>query len=237
MLEIRGLSVRYGQIQALDRLDMRVEEGEIISVIGANGAGKSTLLKAIAGLKLAMSGEILFEGKPLVSKSYEMVRRGVALVPEGRRVFGNLSVYENLVIGSYLQKDKRVFQEELDAVYQLFPRLKERWGQAAATLSGGEQQMLAIGRALMSKPRLLLLDEPSLGLAPKLVAEIFVKFKEINSMGVTILLVEQNARQALALSSRAYVTQTGRVIKEGRGKELLNDPEVQDAYLGARKRA
>lgn len=237
MLEIRGLSVRYGQIQALDRLDMRVEEGEIISVIGANGAGKSTLLKAIAGLKLAMSGEIRFEGKPLVSKSYEMVRRGVALVPEGRRVFGNLSVYENLVIGSYPQKDKRVFQEELDAVYQLFPRLKERWGQAAATLSGGEQQMLAIGRALMSKPRLLLLDEPSLGLAPKLVAEIFVKFKEINSMGVTILLVEQNARQALALSSRAYVTQTGRVIKEGRGKELLNDPGVQDAYLGARKRA
>ncbi len=236
MLDVKDLSVRYGQIQALDHLSMHIRAGEIVSVIGANGAGKSTLLKSIAGLRLAMAGRITFEGKALVSKSFEMVRRGVALVPEGRRVFGNLTVYENLVIGSYLQKDKQVFQQELAEVYQLFPRLKERKSQPAATLSGGEQQMLAIGRAIMSRPKLLLLDEPSLGLAPKLVGEIFVKFKEINGLGVTLLLVEQNARQALALSDRAYVMQTGRIIKEGKGRELLQDPEVQDAYLGARKR-
>ncbi|MEA4891465.1 MAG: ABC transporter ATP-binding protein [Peptococcaceae bacterium] len=236
MLDVKDLSVRYGQIQALDHLSMYIRAGEIVSVIGANGAGKSTLLKSIAGLRLAMAGRITFEGKALVSKSFEMVRRGVALVPEGRRVFGNLTVYENLVIGSYLQKDKQVFQQELAEVYQLFPRLKERKSQPAATLSGGEQQMLAIGRAIMSRPKLLLLDEPSLGLAPKLVGEIFVKFKEINGLGVTLLLVEQNARQALALSDRAYVMQTGRIIKEGKGRELLQDPEVQDAYLGARKR-
>ena len=233
MLEIRGLSVRYGQIQALDRLDMRVEEGEIISVIGANGAGKSTLLKAIAGLKLAMSGEIRFEGKPLVSKSYEMVRRGVALVPEGRRVFGNLSVYENLVIGSYLQKDKRVFQEELDAVYQLFPRLKERWGQAAATLSGGEQQMLAIGRALMSGPKLLMLDEPSLGLSPLLTEKLFELILEIRNQGTTILLVEQNAVSALSIANRGYVLKVGHITQSGTGQELLESQDILASYLGA----
>jgi branched-chain amino acid transport system ATP-binding protein len=236
MLQVKDLSVFYGKIQALANLSIEIEQGEIISMIGANGAGKSTLLKAIAGLRLDMSGSIIFEGESLSSKTHENVKKGIALVPEGRRVFGNLSVYENLVMGSYLQKDKKVFKEDIDSVYELFPRLNERKKQVASTLSGGEQQMLAIGRAIMSKPKLLLLDEPSLGLAPKLVSEIFVKFEKINKMGLTILLVEQNARQALALSHRAYVLQTGRVIKQGLGKDLLADPEVQEAYLGSRKK-
>jgi branched-chain amino acid transport system ATP-binding protein len=237
MLQVKDLSVFYGKIQALDHLSMEIRQGEIISMIGANGAGKSTLLKAIAGLRLQMNGAITFEGEPLVSKTHETVKRGIALVPEGRHVFGNLSVYENLVMGSYLQKDKKVFKDDLDSVYELFPRLFERQKQTASTLSGGEQQMLAIGRGLMSKPKLLLLDEPSLGLAPKLVGEIFVKFEKINKMGLTILLVEQNARQALALSHRAYVLQTGRVVKQGQGKALLADPEIQEAYLGARQKS
>jgi len=237
MLQVKDLSVFYGKIQALDHLSMEIRQGEIISMIGANGAGKSTLLKAIAGLRLQMTGSIAFQGEPLVSKTHETVKRGIALVPEGRHVFGNLTVYENLVMGSYLQKDKKVFKDDLDSVYELFPRLFERQKQTASTLSGGEQQMLAIGRGLMSKPKLLLLDEPSLGLAPKLVGEIFVKFEKINKMGLTILLVEQNARQALALSHRAYVLQTGRIVKQGLGKELLADPEIQEAYLGARQKA
>jgi len=237
MLQVKNLSVFYGKIQALDHLSMEIRQGEIISMIGANGAGKSTLLKAIAGLRLQMTGSIAFQGEPLVSKTHETVKRGIALVPEGRHVFGNLTVYENLVMGSYLQKDKKVFKDDLDSVYELFPRLFERQKQTASTLSGGEQQMLAIGRGLMSKPKLLLLDEPSLGLAPKLVGEIFVKFEKINKMGLTILLVEQNARQALALSHRAYVLQTGRIVKQGLGKELLADPEIQEAYLGARQKA
>ena len=237
MLQVKDLSVFYGKIQALDKLSMEIHQGEIISMIGANGAGKSTLLKAIAGLRLQMNGSITFEGEPLVSKTHETVKRGIALVPEGRHIFGNLTVYENLVMGSYLQKDKKVFKDDLESVYELFPRLFERQKQTGSTLSGGEQQMLAIGRGLMSKPKLLLLDEPSLGLAPKLVSEIFKKFEKINKMGLTILLVEQNARQALALSHRAYVLQTGRIIKQGLGKDLLADPEVQEAYLGAKQKA
>ena len=236
MLTVKELNVYYGKIQALNNISIHINNGEIIAVIGANGAGKSTLLKTIAGLKLQMNGTLIFDNFPLVSKSHEMVKRGIALVPEGRRVFGNMTVLENLIIGSYLQKNKTEVNAELESIYALFPRLLERKSQIAATLSGGEQQMLAIGRALMSKPRLLLLDEPSLGLAPMLVSEIFVKFKEINQRGVTILLVEQNARQALALAHRAYVMQTGRIIKEGIGKELLRDPQVQEAYLGVRKK-
>ena len=235
MLTIKELNVHYGKIQALNNISMHINHGEIIAVIGANGAGKSTLLKTIAGLKLQINGNMVFDNAPLVSKSHVMVKRGIALVPEGRRVFGNLTVLENLIMGSYLQKHKAEVKEELESVYALFPRLLERINQTAATMSGGEQQMLAIGRALMSKPRLLLLDEPSLGLAPLLVSEIFVKFKEINQRGVTILLVEQNARQALNLAHRSYVMQTGRIVKEGAGKELLRDPQVQEAYLGVRK--
>lgn len=235
MLQIKELDVFYGPIQALKNVSIEVHQGEIVAIIGANGAGKSTLLKSIAGLRMQSQGQILYKGKDLPQRTHEVVNRGIALVPEGRRIFGNLTVYENLLMGSYLRKDKKEFQADLEAVYTLFPRLLEREKQIASTLSGGEQQMLAIGRALMSRPELLLLDEPSLGLAPKLVGEIFIKFKEINRNGMTILIVEQNAKQALGLAHKAYVLVTGKIMKYGLGKELLEDPEIQQAYLGKRK--
>ena len=237
LLKTNDLSVFYGNIQALDKVNICINEGEIVSIIGANGAGKSTLLKAIAGIKLSrVTGSIDYQDKPLSQRLNNRVKDGIALAPEGRRIFANLSVQENLIMGAYLNKDKKKYDEDLESVYELFPRLKERARQAGGTLSGGEQQMLAIARAMMSRPRLLMMDEPSLGLAPKLVSEIFVKFKQINELGVTILLVEQNANQALGLSDRAYVLQTGRIIGEGTGKELLADPAVQEAYLGKRKK-
>ncbi|MDK2878936.1 MAG: branched-chain amino acid transport system ATP-binding protein [Thermoanaerobacteraceae bacterium] len=234
ILKITDLNVFHGPIHAIKKVNLHVKEGEIVAIIGANGAGKTTLLNTIAGLKKKTDGEILYQGEPLPEKSHEVLKKGIALCPEGRRVFGNLTVYENLIMGGYLMKYKKDFEKEVEAVYHIFPRLHERRNQIASTLSGGEQQMLAIGRALMSKPRLFLLDEPSLGLAPLLVQEIFNKFIEINQMGVSILIVEQNAKHALMLSSRAYVLQTGNVIKEGPSKNLLNDPQIQEAYLGKR---
>lgn len=237
LLKTDSLSVFYGNIQALNNVSIEIEESEIVSIIGSNGAGKSTLLKAIAGVRLSrVSGSIEYMGQPLESKVSSRVRSGIALAPEGRRIFWNLTVQENLTMGAYLNRDRQSYEEDLESVFELFPRLKERAKQESGTLSGGEQQMLAIARAMMSRPKLLLMDEPSLGLAPKLVSEIFVKFKQINSSGVTILLVEQNANQALALSDRAYILQTGRVVGTGTGKELLADPKVREAYLGARKK-
>jgi ABC-type branched-chain amino acid transport systems, ATPase component len=236
LLTVKDLSVFYGKIQALDKVSIHINEGEIVSIIGSNGAGKTTLLKAISGMHLhSLTGEIEFQGKKRTGGADERVKEGIALAPEGRRVFGNLTVYENLVMGGYLTRSNQEFEEGLKSVYELFPILEERRKQLASTMSGGEQQMLAISRALMSRPKLLMMDEPSLGLAPKLVSEIFVKFKKINQAGVTILLVEQNANQALALSHRAYVLQTGHIIGEGTGAELLADPKIQEAYLGRRK--
>jgi branched-chain amino acid transport system ATP-binding protein len=232
MLEIHGLTVHYGVIRGLCDVDIKVDEGEIVTIIGANGAGKTSLMNSISGQIKPDAGEILFEGQKLPSASHLVLQRGIALVPEGRRIFGNLNVHENLMMGAYLRNKKAEIAKDLEEVFSIFPRLKERIGQSASTLSGGEQQMLAIGRAMMSKPRLLLLDEPSLGLAPLLVKEIFRTIKTLNQRGVTVLLVEQNAKQALLLAHRAYVFQTGKVIKEGKARDLLNDPEVKEAYLG-----
>lgn len=234
ILEITDLDVFYGPIHALKKVSLHVNEGEIVAIIGANGAGKTTLLSTIAGLKQKTAGKIEYRGKPLPEKTHDVLKKSVALCPEGRRIFGNLTVYENLVMGGYLIREKEEFEKEVKAIFNLFPRLHERKNQISSTLSGGEQQMLAIGRALMSRPKLLLLDEPSLGLAPILVQEIFSKFKEINEMGVSILIVEQNAKQALMLSDSAYVMQTGNIVKVGRSKELLHDSEIQEAYLGKR---
>lgn len=232
ILEVRGLKVSYGAIRALLGVDILVKSGEIVCVIGANGAGKSTLLKAIMGEVRKESGSILFEGKPLPEKTYEVVERGLTLVPEGRRVFSNLTVYENLLMGAFPRNDKDGIERDLEWVYSLFPRLREREGQLAGTLSGGEQQMLAIARGLMRRPKILLLDEPSLGLAPILVNEIFKELKRINEEGVTILLVEQNAKQALKVSHRGYVLQTGRVVLEGSSSELLQKEDLLRSYLG-----
>lgn len=232
ILEVRDLKVSYGAIRALLGVTITVKRGEIVCAIGANGAGKSTLLKAIMGEVKRESGTILFEGKPLPEKTYEVVSRGLALVPEGRRVFANLTVYENLLMGAFPRDDKEGIRQDLDWVYSLFPRLKEREAQLAGTLSGGEQQMLAIARGLMRRPKILLLDEPSLGLAPILVKEIFKELKRINEEGVTILLVEQNAKQALNISHRGYVLQTGRVVLEGTSSELLQKEELVRSYLG-----
>lgn len=236
LLSVQNLSVTYGAIRALHGVSMEVYEGEIVCVIGANGAGKSTLLNAIMGVVRRESGEVIFDGKALAKRSYQVVAQGVSLVPEGRRIFSPLTVHENLMIGAFPRKDMRQIEEDLEWVYGLFPRLQERKDQYAGTLSGGEQQMLAIGRALMSRPRLLLLDEPSLGLAPILIRDIFKELKRINGEGVTILLVEQNARQALMLSNRGYVLQTGRIVLEGRSQDLLVNPDVTAAYLGKLKK-
>jgi branched-chain amino acid transport system ATP-binding protein len=233
MLELRNVSSGYGAIEALKGVNLRADRGEIVTLIGANGAGKSTTLRNITGLVPLTAGEILFEGKPLKGiPTHEITRMGISLVPEGRAIFANLTVLENLEMGAYLQKDRARNAREMERIYTLFPRLKERRKQAAGTLSGGEQQMLAIGRALMTGPRLLLLDEPSLGLAPLLVHTIFEAIDTINREGTTILLVEQNANAALKHSHRGYVLETGQIVMEGPSSELANDPRVKEAYLG-----
>ena len=234
ILEIKGLVVSYGGIEAVKGIDLTVEQGKIVTLIGSNGAGKSTTLKTIAGLVKPKSGSITFQGEPLLGKSTDqIVSRGVTLVPEGRRVFPNLTVEENLRIGAYLRKES--IRDDLDRVYALFPRLKEREWQMAGTLSGGEQQMLAVGRALMAKPQLVMMDEPSLGLAPIVVRGIFEIIREINRQGITVLLIEQNANMALKVADWAYVMQTGSILMRGPGAELAANEEVKAAYLGTAK--
>ena len=234
ILEIHDLVVSYGGIEAVKGIDLTVEQGKIVTLIGSNGAGKSTTLKTIAGLVKPKSGSILFNGEPLLGKSTDqIVSRGVTLVPEGRRVFPNLTVEENLRIGAYLRKES--IRDDLDRVYALFPRLKEREWQMAGTLSGGEQQMLAVGRALMAKPQLVMMDEPSLGLAPIVVRGIFDIIREINAQGITVLLIEQNANMALKIADQAYVMQTGVITLSGSGSALAANEEVRAAYLGKSK--
>ena len=233
MLKIEDLHVNYGGINALRGISIEVPDKEIVTLIGANGAGKSTTLRTITGLVKAASGSILWDGEELINKSIdEIFKSGIAMVPEGRRVFADLTVLENLRIGAFLRKDKEEIDKDIEWVYSLFPRLKERYWQLAGTLSGGEQQMLAVGRGLMSRPKLLMMDEPSLGLAPLVVQDIFSIIKEINKQGVTILLIEQNANMALRVADRGYVLETGRISKTGTGMELLNDESVKAAYLG-----
>ena len=233
MLTLENISVNYGAIEALKDISMHVEKGEVVTLIGANGAGKTTTLRTITGLLNPRRGRILFEGDDIASKpTHKLVARGISMSPEGRGVFANLTVRENLAMGAYLQKDKRVIAADMEKVFVMFPRLKERESQKAGTLSGGEQQMLAMGRALMSRPRMLLLDEPSLGLAPLVVHTIFEAIENIRSEGTTILLVEQNAHAALKHSDRAYVMETGRIIMEGSSKDLAADPRIKEAYLG-----
>ena len=237
ILSIKNLTVNYGAIQALKGADLDVYTGEIVAVIGANGAGKSTMMSAIVGAVPRAGGEVLLDGIPLPTKSYQIVKAGVSLSPEGRKVFAPLTVYENLEMGAFPLEDRSAIAEQLEKVYHLFPRLKERHNQYAGTLSGGEQQMLAIGRALMAQPRVLLLDEPSLGLAPIIINEIFKELTEVNKLlGMTILIVEQNARKALLLSHRAYVLQTGEITMEGNSPDLLKNPEIEAAYLGGKKK-
>lgn len=237
LLEVRDLHVAYGGVQALRGVSLDLNEGEIVTIIGANGAGKSTLLNAVSNLVKAQSGKILYEGMPLPVKPYMVVAKGLIQVPEGRQVFANLTVKGNLAVGAFLRKDKENIKKDMDYVYATFPRLEERQDQMAGSLSGGEQQMLAMGRALMSKPKALLLDEPSLGLAPIMVQEIFKVINKINKEGTPILLVEQNAHRALEIAHRAYVLEVGQIIREGKGVELLNDPVVQEAYLGTKSKA
>ncbi len=234
MLKINDLQVNYGGISAVKGINIHVPEKSIVTLIGANGAGKSTTLRAIAGLVKAKSGEIAFQGENILGMdTIDIVAKGITLVPEGRRVFANLSVLENLKIGAYLQKDG--IDEQILKVYDLFPRLKERSWQLAGTLSGGEQQMLAVGRALMAKPKLIMMDEPSLGLAPLIVNGIFDIIKEINKLGTTILLIEQNANKALKVADYGYVLETGNITMEGKGLDLLQDERVKEAYLGTSK--
>lgn len=234
MLKINDLQVNYGGISAVKGINIHVPEKSIVTLIGANGAGKSTTLRAIAGLVKAKSGEIAFQGENILGMdTIDIVAKGITLVPEGRRVFANLSVLENLKIGAYLQKDG--IEEQILNVYDLFPRLKERSWQLAGTLSGGEQQMLAVGRALMAKPKLIMMDEPSLGLAPLIVNGIFDIIKEINKLGTTILLIEQNANKALKVADYGYVLETGNITMEGKGLDLLQDERVKEAYLGTSK--
>ncbi|MDE7267166.1 MAG: ABC transporter ATP-binding protein [Lachnospiraceae bacterium] len=236
MLEIKDLNVSYGGIKAVKDISFHVEEGEIVTLIGANGAGKSSTLRSIVGLEKPESGSILFNEKEIASLPTDrIVVEGITLVPEGRRVFSDLTVLENLKIGAYMRKD--ALDEDIKWVYDLFPRLKERSWQLAGTLSGGEQQMLAIGRALMSRPKLIMMDEPSLGLAPIIVQGVFDIIREINKQGVTILLVEQNANMALKAAHRAYVMETGRITLSGTGKELAENEEIKAAYLGKSKEA
>ncbi|MGE7593005.1 ABC transporter ATP-binding protein [Peribacillus frigoritolerans] len=233
MLKIEDINVYYGNIQALKGVSMEINEGEIVTLIGANGAGKSTLLKTISGLLKPKQGKVLFEGDSIGGKAAQaIVKLGISHVPEGRRVFANMTVAENLELGAYLRKDKDGIHKDMEKVYELFPRLMERIKQQAGTLSGGEQQMLAMGRALMAKPRLLLLDEPSMGLAPLLVKQIFNIIQEISESGTTILLVEQNANLALSIADRAYVVETGRIVLSGNAEELTSSEEIKMAYLG-----
>ncbi len=233
MLKVEDLVVSYGGIEALKGISIEVEEGKIITLVGANGAGKSTTLRSIVGLVKPKSGKIIFEDKNLLNiQTKDLVKMGITLVPEGRRVFPNLSVLENLKLGAFARKDEINIKSDLEWVYSLFPRLKERTWQLAGTLSGGEQQMLAVGRALMSRPRLMMMDEPSLGLAPLIVKEIFRIIKEVNKKGVTILLIEQNANAALHIADTGYVLETGNIALKGTGKELLSNDDVKKAYLG-----
>ena len=236
MLEIKDLHVSYGGIQALRGVSLNVPDGKIVTLIGANGAGKSTLMRTISGLVKAQSGSILWNGQELLGKPIDqIVASGIARSPEGRRVFADLTVLENLKIGAYLRKDKAETEKDLEWVYSLFPRLKERSWQSAGTLSGGEQQMLAVGRALMSKPKLLMLDEPSLGLAPIVVREIFDIIRTVNQQGITVLLNEQNANMALKVADYAYVLETGTLTLSGTGAELLTNEQVKAAYLGKKR--
>ncbi|MEK7207474.1 MAG: ABC transporter ATP-binding protein [Pseudomonadota bacterium] len=233
MLEVRNLEVAYGGIRAVKGIDLAVKQGELVCLIGANGAGKSTTLKALCGMLAPAKGNVTYEGTSITGKpSHELVRRGIAHVPEGRGVFGRLTVEENLKLGAYARRDHDGVRTDMGRAYELFPRLFERKAQQAGTLSGGEQQMLAIGRALMSRPRLLLLDEPSMGLAPMLVQKIFATIKKIAEEGMTLLLVEQNAKLALEVSDRGYVMESGKIILTDSAAVLLKDPKVQQAYLG-----
>ena len=233
MLTLENVSVNYGAIEALTGIDMHVEQGEVVTLIGANGAGKTTTLRTITGLLETTEGRVMYEGKQISGvAAHKLVPMGIAMSPEGRGVFANLSVRENLEMGAYIRKDKKGIASDMERGFTLFPRLKEREQQKAGTLSGGEQQMLAMARALMSRPRLLLLDEPSLGLAPLVVHSIFQAIDEIRGEGTTILLVEQNANAALHHSDRAYVLETGRIVMEGDSKQLANDPRIKEAYLG-----
>ena len=234
MLKIDNLHVSYGGIRALQGVSLEVPDGKIVTLIGANGAGKSTTLRTISGLVKADSGSITYDGQELLGQPiYKILQKGIALVPEGRRVFTNLTVLENLKIGAYLRNDKAQIEKDLDWVYELFPRLKERSWQAGGTLSGGEQQMLAVARALMGKPRVIMMDEPSLGLAPLVVKDIFDIIRQINAQGVTVLLIEQNANMALKIADYAYVLETGRIGLSGTGRELLVNEDVKRAYLGS----
>ena len=233
MLQVTDLKVNYGVIQAIKGVSFEVNEGEVIALIGANGAGKTTILHTVTGLIAPKSGKIEFEGKDITKMpAHKIVTLGMAHVPEGRRVFADLSVYENLLMGAFTRKDKDEIAKTLEMVYKRFPRLRERKNQVAGTLSGGEQQMLAMGRALMSHPKILLMDEPSMGLSPLFVNEIFDIIKEVNASGTTVLLVEQNAKKALSIADRAYVLETGKIVLDAAADVLMNDPYIKKAYLG-----
>jgi branched-chain amino acid transport system ATP-binding protein len=233
MLKVENISVNYGAINALRNVSFEINQGEIVALIGANGAGKTTILNTISNIVPSVSGRISFEGKEITKVApHDIVKLGVSQVPEGRRVFAKMSVLENLEMGAYTRSDKKEIAADIEKIFQRFPRLNERKKQAAKTLSGGEQQMLAMGRALMSRPKLLLLDEPSMGLAPMLVEQIFQIIQEINASGTTVLLVEQNANMALSIAHRAYVLETGEVVLQGDAKQLASNPEVRKAYLG-----
>ena len=232
MLEVKDLEVYYGVIQAIKGISFEVNKGEVIALIGANGAGKTTTLHTVTGLLTPKKGQVIFEGKDITKvPAHKIVSMGMAHVPEGRRVFAELSVYENLKMGAYTRKDKNEIEESLANVYKRFPRLEERKNQMAGTLSGGEQQMLAMGRALMSKPKIILMDEPSMGLSPILVNEIFDIIRSVSESGTTVLLVEQNAKKALSIANRAYVLETGKIVLEGEASALMEDPKVKSAYL------
>lgn len=233
MLEVKGLQVYYGVIQALKDVSFEVNQGEVIALIGANGAGKTTTLHTVTGLLPAKAGSIIFEGVDITKvPAHKIVEMGIAHVPEGRRVFADLSVYENLIMGAYTRKDKKEIAANLENVYKRFPRLKERRTQRAGTLSGGEQQMLAMGRALMSNPKMIVMDEPSMGLSPIFVNEIFDIIEKVSASGTTVLLVEQNAKKALSIADRAYVLETGKIVLSGDAKQLMNDDSIKKAYLG-----
>nr|WP_330423256.1 ABC transporter ATP-binding protein [Blautia sp. OF03-15BH] len=233
MLQVTDLKVNYGVIQAIKGVSFEVNEGEVIALIGANGAGKTTILHTVTGLIAPKSGKIEFEGKDITKMpAHKIVTLGMAHVPEGRRVFADLSVYENLLMGAFTRKDKDEISQTLEMVYKRFPRLKERKNQVAGTLSGGEQQMLAMGRALMSHPKIILMDEPSMGLSPLFVNEIFDIIKEVSASGTTVLLVEQNAKKALSIADRAYVLETGKIVLDAAADVLMNDPSIKKAYLG-----
>ena len=233
LLEVKDLEVHYGVINAIKKISFNVEQGEIVALIGANGAGKTSTMHAISGLLNGKSGEIIFNGENIMkTPAHKIVSKGLAQVPEGRRIFAKLSVEDNLGMGAYLRNDADGIKNDIEHIYTLFPRLRERKKQLAGTLSGGEQQMLAMGRALMSKPKLLLLDEPSMGLSPILVNEIFDIIKEVSAGGTTVLLVEQNAKKALSIADRAYVLETGKIVLEGKASDLLNNDSIKKAYLG-----